>query len=205
MLARPTVPCVHIVDDDEAVRDSLAALVDSAGYSVKTYASALELLDSPDGLRAECIVADIRMPDMDGLQLQQELKRRGVSIPFIVITGHADVSLAVQAMKAGAADFLEKPFETERFLSSLTDALERERPRKGTDRAPLPPRGSFANLTAREREIVDRLVAGQSNKEIARELGISYRTVEVHRARIMSKTQSRTFSQLVRVALAEAD
>ncbi len=150
MLARPTAPCVHIVDDDEAVRDSLAALVDSAGYSVKTYASALELLDSPDGLRAECIVADIRMPDMDGLQLQQELKRRGVSIPFIVITGHADVSLAVQAMKAGAADFLEKPFETERFLSSLTDALERERPRKGTDRAPLPPLCQFDRARARD-------------------------------------------------------
>src|SRR3954466_3000717 len=116
---------VHIVDDDEAVRDSLAALVASAGFSAKTYASAVELLNSEGGLAADCFVADIRMPEMDGLELQQELNRRGVSAPLIIITGHADVGLAVQAMKAGACDFLEKPFEGERLLASLKEALER--------------------------------------------------------------------------------
>ncbi len=201
MLARRTLPCVHIVDDDEAVRDSLAALVESAGYSAKAYASALELLNSPDGLTAECIVADIRMPDMDGLELQQELKRRGVSLPFIVITGHADVNLAVQAMKAGAADFLEKPFDGEKFLVSLRETLERGRDTPGPNATHNAQASCLANLTPRECEIVDRLVAGLSNKEIARELGISYRTVEVHRARIMDKTHARSFSQLVRLAL----
>src|SRR3954451_10120259 len=114
---------IHIVDDDEAVRDSLAALVESAGLSAKVYASAIELLTSPGGLAADCLVADIRMPEMDGLELQHELKRRGMTMPLILITGHADVGLAVQAMKAGASDFLEKPFEGERLLASLKDAL----------------------------------------------------------------------------------
>jgi two-component system, LuxR family, response regulator FixJ len=201
MLARSAEFCVHIVDDDEAVRDSLAALVETAGYSAKTYASALELLNSPEGLATECIVADVRMPDMNGLELQQELKRRGVLVPFIVITGHADVNLAVQAMKAGAADFLEKPFDSEKFLFSLREALERGRGTASTDAMHSSSSGFFANLTPRECEIVDKLVAGLSNKEIARELGISYRTVEVHRARIMDKTQARSLSQLVRLAL----
>src|SRR3954453_46735 len=154
---------IHIVDDDEAVRDSLAALVESAGLSAKAYASAIELLTSPGGLAADCLVADIRMPEMDGLELQQELKRRGMTMPLILITGHADVGLAVQAMKAGASDFLEKPFEGERLLASLREALAQEGhqtrpPKSSTDR--------LAVLTGREREIVDRLVAGLSNKEI---------------------------------------
>ena len=185
--------CVHIVDDDEAVRESLAALVEAAGFLSKTYPSAVELLNSPGGLTADGFVVDIRMPEMNGLELQQELNRRGIRAPLIIITGHADVSLAVQAMKAGASDFIEKPFEGERLLTSLKEALAQRsrRPRI----SPLP------TLTGREREIVDRLVAGLTNKEIARELGISYRTVEVHRARIMDKTQARSFSELVRLAL----
>src|SRR4051794_27355208 len=139
------------------------------------------------------------MPEMDGLQLQQELTRRGVLVPLIIITGYADVGLAVQAMKAGASDFLEKPFEGERLLASLRDALEQgcRQPRAN----PAPPIDRLAGLTVREREVVDRLVVGLSNKAIARELGISYRTVEVHRARIMDKTQARRFSELVRLAL----
>jgi len=192
---------VHIVDDDEAVRDSLAALVESAGFSARTYASAIALLTSPGGLAADCFVVDIRMPEMDGLQLQQELNRRGVTTPLIIITGHADVGLAVQAMKAGACDFLEKPFEGERLLASLRDALEQGCDQAPSDAAPNPSANRLAALTVREREIVDRLVAGLSNKGIARELGISYRTVEVHRARIMDKTQARSFSELVRMAL----
>src|SRR3954464_15086432 len=115
---------VHIVDDDEAVRDSLATLVESAGLSAKAYTSAIELLTSPGGLAADCLVADIRMPEMDGLELQQELKRRGMTMPLILITGHADVGLAVQAMKAGASDFLEKPCEGERLLASITKPLK---------------------------------------------------------------------------------
>ena len=193
MVESSEAQCVHIVDDDEAVRESLAALVEAAGFLSKTYPSAVALLNSPGGLAADGFVVDIRMPEMNGLELQQELNRRGIRAPLIIITGHADVSLAVQAMKAGASDFIEKPFEGERLLTSLKEALEQRsrRPRKG----PLP------TLTGREREIVDRLVAGLSNKEIARELGISYRTVEVHRARIMDKTQARSFSELVRLAL----
>jgi two-component system response regulator FixJ len=185
--------CVHIVDDDDAVRESLAALVEAAGFLSKTYPSAVALLNSPGGLAADGFVVDIRMPEMNGLELQQELNRRGVRAPLIIITGHADVSLAVQAMKAGASDFIEKPFEGERLLTSLKEALA-QRSRRPRNRL-LP------TLTGREREIVDRLVAGLTNKEIARELGISYRTVEVHRARIMDKTQARSFSELVRLAL----
>src|SRR4051794_13487768 len=195
---------IHIVDDDEAVRDSLAALVESAGLSAKAYASAIELLTSPGGLAADCLVADIRMPEMDGLELQQELKRRGMTMPLILITGHADVGLAVQAMKAGASDFLEKPCEGERLLASIMEALKQGSRKPGANAEPNLAAERLAALTGREREIVDRLVAGLSNKEIARELGISYRTVEVHRARIMDKTQARSFSQLVRLAL-EAD
>src|SRR3954470_22740770 len=178
--------CVHIVDDDDAVRESLAALVEAAGFLSKTYPSAVELLNSPGGLAADGFVVDIRMPEMNGLELQQELNRRGVRAPLIILTGHADVSLAVQAMKAGASDFIEKPFEGERLLTSLKEALAQRSRRPRT--SPLP------TLTGRERETVDRLVAGLTNKEIARELGISYRTVEVHRARIMDKTQARSFS-----------
>src|SRR3954471_4022937 len=192
---------VHIVDDDEAVRDSLATLVESAGFLAKTYASAVELLNSPGGLAADCFVADIRMPEMDGLQLQQELTRRDIFVPLIIITGHADVEVAVQAMKAGVSDFLEKPFEGERLLTSLRDALEQGCRQPRTIPAPNSPTDRLAGLTFREREVVDRLVDGLSNKEIARDLGISYRTVEVHRARIMDKTQARRFSELVRLAL----
>jgi two-component system, LuxR family, response regulator FixJ len=195
---------IHIVDDDEAVRDSLAALVESAGLSAKVYASAIELLTSPGGLAADCLVADIRMPEMDGLELQQELKRRGMTMPLILITGHADVGLAVQAMKAGASDFLEKPCEGERLLASITEALKQGSRKPRSNAEPNLAADRLAALTEREREVVDRLVAGLSNKEVARELGISYRTVEVHRARIMDKIQARSFSQLVRLAL-EAD
>src|SRR3954451_22421882 len=192
---------VHIVDDDEAVRDSLAALVEAAGLSAKTYASAVELLNSLGGLAADCFVADIRMPEMDGLQLQQELTRRDIFVPLIIITGHADVEVAVQAMKAGVSDFLEKPFEGERLLTSRRDALEQGCRQPRTNPAPNSPTDRLATLTFREREVVDRLVAGLSNKAIAREFGSSYRTVEVHRARIMDKTQARRFSELVRLAL----
>ena len=204
MVERSGGQSVHIVDDDEAMCDWLAALVEAAGLLAKTYASAVELLNSPGGLAADCFVADIRMPEMDGLQLQQELTRRGVSVPLI-ITGHADVGLAVQAMKAGVSDFLEKPFEGERLLTSLRDALEQGCRQPRTNPAPNLAADRLAALTGREWEIVDRLVAGLSNKEIARELGISYRTVEVHRARIMDKTQARRFSELVRLALGADD
>src|SRR3954463_7638085 len=192
---------VHIVDDDEAMCNWLAAVVEAAGLSAKTYTSAVELLNSEGGLAADYFVADIRMPEMDGLQLQQELTRRGVSAPLIIITGHADIALAVQAMKAGASDFLEKPFEGERLLASLREALEQACRPPRTNPAPNSPPDRLATLTFREREVVDRLVDGLSNKAIAREFGISYRTVEVHRARIMDKTQARSFSELVRLAL----
>jgi len=178
---------VHIVDDDEAIRDSLAAMVEAAGFSAKTYASAVELLNSPGGLAADSFVADIRMPEMGGLELQQELTRRGIFAPLIIITGHGDVGVAVQAMKAGASDFLEKPFEGERLLASLKDALGQGCGQPPTNAALNAAPDRLAVLTCRERQVVDWLVVGLSNKEIARELGISYRTVEVHRARIRKR------------------
>src|SRR4051795_8754229 len=154
---------IHIVDDDEAERESLAALVEAAGLSAKAYASAIELLTSPGGLAADCLVADIRMPEMDGLELQQELKRRGMTMPLILITGHADVGLAVQAMKSGASDFLEKPFEGERLLASLKDALGQGCGQPPTNAALNAAPDHLAVLTVREREVVDRLVVGLSN------------------------------------------
>src|SRR3954464_9257126 len=151
---------VHIVDDDEATRDWLADLVEAAGLSTKTYASAVELLNSPGGLAADCFVADIRMREMDGLQLQQELTRRGVFVPLIIITGHAEVDLAVQAMKAGASDFLEKPFEGERLLASLREGVGEACRQPRTIPAPNSPTDRLAGLTFRGRQGVDRLVSG---------------------------------------------
>ena len=198
MVERSGGQSVHIVDDDEAMCDWLAALVEAAGLLVKTYASAVELLNSPGGLAADCFVADIRMPEMDGLQLQQELTRRGVSVPLIIITGHADVGLAVQAMKAGVSDFLEKPFEGERLLTSLRDALEQGCRQPRTNPAPNLAADRLAALTGREWEIVDRLVAGLSNKEIARELRLSESTVKHHVHSILGKFGLSTRGQLMR-------
>jgi two-component system response regulator FixJ len=191
---------VHIVDDDEAIRDSLALLLGTAGFSVAAYPSADAFLaTAPQG--AGCVLIDVRLPGMGGLELQEELARRGRRIPVIVMTGHAEVPLAVKAMKAGAVDFVEKPFDDKEMLAAIRRAfslgLETARAEAEGDEI-----GSrLAQLTPREREVLDALVAGKPNKIIAYELSISPRTVEIHRARVMDKMQARTLSDLVRMAL----
>ncbi len=193
---------VLIVDDDPDVRDSLRALLETAGYFVRDFASAKEVLAEPKIADAACLIADIRMPDMDGMQLQEELKRRQVRIPVIVMTGHGDVALAVRAMKAGAIDFVEKPFDGETLLASVAQALNLSRQDRGQSAEARAAANQIALLTAREKQVLEHMVAGRSNKIIAYELDISPRTVEIHRAHLMEKMQARSLSDVIRMALA---
>jgi two-component system response regulator FixJ len=196
-----TRPVVHVIDDDEAMRESLAFLLDTSGLSVRTYESAVAFLDRLEGLEEGVIVTDVRMPEISGLDLVRRLKSQGVALPIVMITGHGDVPLAVEAMKAGVVDFLEKPFDDYALLSAIRaahadrsktgeDDVERERLRK-----------LLEGLSPREHEVLDGVVAGKLNKVIAHELGISPRTVEVYRANVMSKTGARGLSELVRMVL----
>jgi two-component system response regulator FixJ len=192
---------ILIVDDDEAVRDSMRALMESAGFAVKVYASAKEFLNEkipPDS----CLITDIRMPEMDGLELQEEINKRALDLPLVVMTGHGDVPLAVRAMKAGALDFVEKPFDDDLILASVRRALQighHERSRLAEAKAA---QDLIALLTPRERSVLEKLVAGRSNKVAAYELGISPRTIEIHRANIMDKMHARSLSEVVRIAIA---
>jgi two-component system, LuxR family, response regulator FixJ len=196
----PTEATVHIVDDDAAIRDSLSLLLGGAGFAVATYPSAEAFLTvAPQGVG--CLVIDVRMPGMGGLELQQELVRRGRRIPVIVMTGHADVPLAVQAMKAGAVDFVEKPFQEATMVSAIRRAFDLGIEAARTEAVDAEIGQRLRSLTAREREVLDALVAGNPNKIIAYDLSISPRTVEIHRARVMDKMQARTLSDLVRMAL----
>lgn len=194
---------VHIVDDDDAVRDSLCFLLEAAGYEVRPHASAIAFLaEAGAELDASCVVSDVRMPGMDGLELQVALQERGLAPPLIFMTGHGDVPVAVRALKAGAIDFLEKPFDDEAMLTAVHTALERGRQQsKGAAQAQAA-RQRMARLTPREREVLQALVAGSPNKTIAFDLGMSPRTVEVHRARVMEKMEARSLSELVRIVLA---
>src|SRR5215469_4620574 len=190
--------CVYIVDDDEAVRDSLSVLLQSKAFEVRSFGSAPEFLATAPSLPAGCLIIDIRMPEMDGLELQQHLTARSLNFPLIVITGHGDVPLAVRAMKAGAVDFIEKPFAAEAILSSLEAALSRLNT-AGEDPAK---EKATAMLTPRELQVLKGLLVGRPNKSIAYDLQISPRTVEIHRARLMDKTGARSLSELIRLALA---
>lgn len=192
---------IHVVDDDEAMRDSLVALLEDAGHEARAYASAEELL-ARGTLEPGCVVSDIRMPGMDGLALLKTLRAEGDGPPLILITGHGDIPLAVAAMKAGAVDFLEKPFEAEELLAAIEGSLRQQAhpSSKGED---IEAAGrSLATLTPREREVLERLVAGESNKEAAQKLGVSHRTVEFHRAHILEKTGAKGLPDLVRLWLA---
>lgn len=191
------VPRVFVVDDDAAVRESLALLVKSMSLAAETYASAQEFLEHYDGTRPGCLVLDIRMPLMSGLDLQQVLASRGLDVPIIFITGHGDVSMAVQAMRAGAVDFLEKPFKDQDLLDRIYQALELDRRRRAALEDAAAVRARFATLTPREREVLERIVLGQANKVIAVELALSERTVEIHRAKVMSKTAAKSLAELV--------
>jgi two-component system response regulator FixJ len=198
----PDQPIIFVVDDDEAVRDSLRILLEVEGYRVETFASATDFLETCDLARPGCLLADVRMPDMSGLDLQEVLNQRRAGLPVIIMTGHGDVPMAVRAMKAGAVDFIEKPFTDTAILDSVGRGLARA-DRATTDRAFAADAATrLQALTAREREVLDRLVQGQPNKVIAYELGISPRTVEIHRARVMEKMAADSLSHLVRLALA---
>jgi two-component system response regulator FixJ len=186
---------VHIIDDDEAVRDSLAFLLAMSNVPAKTYDGPRAFLKAAEGLTEGCIVTDVRMPEMNGLELMRRVRAMGVQLPVIVMTGHGDVPLAVEAMKAGASDFLEKPFDDEALLSAVKVALA-----SGGSSDPAL-RRRLGQLSAREREVLDCLVLGDANKIIARKLGISDRTVEVYRAKVMSKMEAESFAELVRLAL----
>jgi two-component system response regulator FixJ len=192
---------VHVVDDDAAIRDSLSFLLDSVGLTPKTYESGLALLERAQELEQGCIVTDIRMPGMSGLELVLKLKERRIPHPVIVLTGHGDVALAVEAMKAGVVDFIEKPFDDEVLLRAVGMALAREE----SDSARLVERAEVearvAQLSQREREVFEAIVAGESNKSAAQKLGISPRTVEIYRANVMDKMGAATLSELVRMAL----
>jgi two-component system response regulator FixJ len=192
---------VHIVDDDEAVRQSLAFLLSTVGVPVRVYDSATSFLDALPSLQSGCLITDVRMPDMTGIELIQRLKAKSIELPVVVITGHGDIPLAVEAMKSGALDFIEKPFAEEAILRAV-DAARRtleKRGRQSEEEAAVAAR--LKSLSERERQVLDGLVAGNANKTIAHDLGISPRTVEVYRANLMTKMQAKSLSDLIRMTL----
>ena len=197
----PSDQTVYVIDDDDAARDSLAFLFRTAEVDVRTYASATEFLAAAPGLKGGCVVTDVRMPQMDGLELLRRLRALDIALPVIVMTGHGDIPLAVEAMKAGAADFFEKPFSDEAMLSAVRRALGRERAERAREAERDVVKERLASLTARERQVLDGLVAGKANKNIAFDLGISARTVEIYRANVMTKMHAASLSELVRMAL----
>jgi two-component system response regulator FixJ len=195
-------PLIHVVDDDASVRDSLTLLLDSAGFRVRAYESALSFLAAASAGGVGCVLTDVQMPELNGLELQRQMVAQGIRLPVIVMTGHGDVPIAVQALKAGATDFLEKPFDDEQLLSAVQGAIAVSQRARDEATAVADIARRLATLTPREREVLDRLVAGQPNKTIAYDLGSSPRTVEVHRARVMEKMQARSLADLVRMTIA---
>lgn len=193
---------VHIVDDEDAIRRSAAFMLKTSGYAVQTWASGIDFLKEAGAVETGCVLLDVRMPGMDGLSVQRTLARRGIAMPVIILTGHGDTSIAVQAMKAGAVDFLEKPFERQALLSAIEAAYDRIRD-AGTAAGRAAEAGvRIAALTPREQDVLRGLAQGFPNKTIAYDLGISARTVEVHRANLMTKLDVRTLSEALRIAFA---
>lgn len=193
-------PLVHVVDDDEAIRDSLIFLLETAGYTAVGYHSAEDFLADAARLQTGVVITDVRMPGLSGLEMVQSLASERFALPIIMITGHGDIPLAVEAMKAGVVDFIEKPFDDELLLKSVEGALARAG-RDGEDDETKALRQRFEALSPRERDVLKGVVAGKANKVIAYDLGISPRTVEVYRAGLMSKTGAGSVSELVRMAL----
>ncbi len=187
---------VHVIDDDGPMRDSLSFLLEAAGFEARAYESAAAFLDCITSLDRGCIVTDVRMPGMNGLELARHLKATGVSLPIVMITGHGDVPLAVESMKAGVADFLEKPFNDETLLQAIKGALA-----KPDLAAAAPFKALLDHLSPREIDVLHRVIDGKANKVIAFELGISPRTVEVYRANVMAKTHATSLAELVRMAI----
>jgi two-component system response regulator FixJ len=194
-------PIVHIIDDDEGLRESLAFLLRSAGIEVRSFESAKAFLDVLPGAAPGCIITDVRMPDISGIELLRRLKELKIGVPVIVVTGHGDIALAVEAMKMGAADFLEKPFDDDLLVASVRTALRQQegQTKRGAERAEIEHR--ISTLSPREKDVLGGLIEGRANKQIAFELGISPRTVEIYRANLMNKMQADSLSGLVRMAL----
>jgi len=190
-------PLVYLVDDDEAIRDSLGLLLRSVGLECEVYGSALDFLGAYDPRRHSCLVADIRMPGLSGLELQQRLNEQRAEVPVIFITGHGDVPMAVNAMKSGASDFIQKPFRDQDLIDRIHKALAKDSERRASRALDDGIRERLATLTPRETEVMRRVVRGQANKVIALDLGVSQRTVELHRARVMRKLKMRSLAELV--------
>jgi two-component system, LuxR family, response regulator FixJ len=194
-------PTIFVVDDDEGVRNSIRFLLKSVGLATRTLSSASEFLETHEPRQPGCLVLDVRMPGMSGLELQQQLNLRGAIIPVIFITGHGDIPMAVEAMQHGAFDFLQKPFRDQDLIDRIQRALERD----AHNRAALAQhdriRARFESLTPREQEVLSLMTSGKPNKVMAGELGVSQRTVEIHRARVMEKTAAGSLAQLVRMAM----
>jgi two-component system response regulator FixJ len=190
-----------VIDDDEAIRQSLAFLLQAAKLEVKTYSTALAFLDALPDAASGCVITDVRMPVMSGVDLLRRLKELKIGVPVIVITGHGDVALAVEAMKVGAVDFLEKPFDDDVLLASVQSALKRQDGETKRHIERLEIEGRLAGLSNRERDVLGGLVTGRANKQIAFDLGISPRTVEIYRANLMNKMKAGSLSDLVRMAL----
>lgn len=195
---------VYVVDDDQAVRDSLRWLIESVDLNVKTFSNGQELLDNFEETEISCLVLDVRMPGISGLDLQQRLKKMGSKVPVIIVTGHADVPMAIQAMKAGAFDFIEKPYSDQLLLERIQYAIEQDDSVKKQQNINNEINQRIDILTPRELEVMGLVVSGHSNKSIAKELGVSIKTVEVHRGNLMSKMQAKSLSELVRLVMSSS-
>ena len=194
-------PIIYVIDDDDAVRQSLEFLLKTAGHTVRSFETAKAFLEILPGLHSGCIITDVRMPDITGIDLLRRVKAHDVDIPVIVITGHGDISLAVEAMKLGAVDFLEKPFDDDQLLAALRATLSRDADLAERKAELTEVNDKLAALSNRERQVLDGLVAGNANKTIAFDLGISPRTVEIYRANLMTKMAANSLSDLVRMAM----
>jgi two-component system, LuxR family, response regulator FixJ len=192
---------VYVIDDDTAMRDSLEFLLDSSGFDVTLFESAQDFLDALSGLAFGCVVSDVRMPGIDGIELLKHMKAADNRFPIVIMTGHGDVPLAVEAMKLGAIDFLEKPFEDERLTTMIASAIRQAEPAARSEAVTQEILTRVESLSPRERQVMDGLMAGLSNKMIAREYDISPRTIEVYRANVMTKMGANSLSELVRLAM----
>ncbi|HEX7036884.1 MAG TPA: response regulator transcription factor [Pseudomonadales bacterium] len=195
-------PTIFVVDDDEPVRDSIGMLLETEDMPYETFPDAQSFLDAYDPSRRGCLVLDIRMPGMSGLELQARLREMNATLPIVFITGHGDVPMAVEAMKRGAVDFIRKPFRDEELLDRINEALQVEAGQRAVATSLAEIRAKIETLTPREREVFDRVAQGQANKVVAIDLGISERTVEIHRSQVMHKTGARSLADLVRMKIA---
>lgn len=192
---------IFLVDDDDAVRASLRALLETAGYRTAGFEAGIDFLESPDGALGACVLLDVKMPGLDGLEVQRRLNERGETLPVIILTGHGDIAMAVQAIRAGAVDFLEKPVSAKQLLASVLRAIDIDRGVRQDHRKRSEVGVRLRGLTKRERQVLERLVLGRTNKLVARELGVSPRTIEVYRRNVMLKMGAENLSHLVRMTL----